>query len=173
LKDYALQNLRSHIGVVSQDIILFDDTVKNNILFGKPASTNEEIIGAAKAAYAHEFIMNMPNGYDTIGERGVKLSGAKAENISRPCYHKNPKILILDEATSSSTWTETKIQKARRHDAGRTTIIIALGSQPSRRRTDCGHGQGKIIQQGSHDELFEKGGVYRTVCDAVRLTSSQ
>jgi len=166
LKDYSLQNLRSHIGVVSQDIILFDDTVRNNILFGKPAATNEEIIEAAKAAYAHEFIMSMPNDYDTsIGERGVKLSGGQKQRISLArAIIKNPKILILDEATSSlDTDSETKIQKALEGIMpGRTTIIIAhrLSTIQKADRIVV-MDKGKIIQQGSHEELFEKGGVYR------------
>ena len=166
LKDYSLQNLRSHIGVVSQDIILFDDTVKNNILFGKPAATNEEIIEAAKAAYAHEFIMHMPEGYDTpIGERGVKLSGGQKQRISLArAIIKNPKILILDEATSSlDTDSETKIQKALEGIMpGRTTIVIAhrLSTIQKADRIVVME-RGKIIQQGSHDELFEKEGVYR------------
>jgi len=166
LKDYSLRNLRSHIGVVSQDIILFDDTVRNNILFGKPTATNEEIIEAAKAAYAHEFVMNMPNGYDTsIGERGIKLSGGQKQRISLArAIIKNPKILILDEATSSlDTDSETKIQKALEGIMpGRTTIIIAhrLSTIQKADRIVV-MDKGKIIQQGSHEELFEKGGVYR------------
>jgi subfamily B ATP-binding cassette protein MsbA len=166
LKDYSLQNLRSHIGVVSQDIILFDDTVRNNILFGKPTATNEEIIEAAKAAYAHEFIMNMPNAYDTpIGERGVKLSGGQKQRLSLArAIIKNPEILILDEATSSlDTDSETKIQKALEGIMpGRTTIIIAHRLSTIKKADRIVViDKGKIIQQGSHEELFKKGGVYR------------
>jgi subfamily B ATP-binding cassette protein MsbA len=155
---------------VSQDIILFDDSVRNNILFGNPGASDEEIVGAARAAYAHEFIVDMPNGYDTqIGERGVKLSGGQKQRISLArAIIKNPKILILDEATSSlDTDSETKIQKALESILpGRTTIVIAhrLSTIKKADRIVV-MDRGRIIQQGRHDELSARTGIYKELYD--------
>jgi subfamily B ATP-binding cassette protein MsbA len=166
IKDYDLKNLRSHIGVVSQDIVLFDDTVKNNILFGKPEAGEEEIIEAARVANAHDFIMEMPQGYDTyIGERGIKLSGGQKQRVSLArAVIKNPKILILDEATSSlDTDSEIKIQQAlEKIMPGRTSIIIAhrLSTIKKADRIIV-MDRGRIIQEGRHDELSSKEGVYQ------------
>lgn len=166
MKEYSLRSLRSRIGMVSQDIILFDDTVKNNILFGKPDATDEEIVKAAKTAYAHDFIMEMPERYDTyIGERGIKLSGGQKQRISLArAIVKNPKILILDEATSSlDTDSETKIQKALESIMpGRTTVSIAhrLSTIQKADRIIV-MDKGRIIQQGRHGELSSKDGIYR------------
>lgn len=173
IRDYSLKSIRSHIGVVSQDIILFDDTVKNNILFGRPEATEAEVVEAARAAYAHEFIMDMPQGYDTyIGERGVKLSGGQKQRISLArAILKNPKILILDEATSSlDADSEAKIQKALESIMpGRTTLIIAHRlSTINKADRIIVMERGKIIQQGSHDELFSSGGVYQELYSAHR-----
>lgn len=166
LRDYSLRNLRSHIGVVSQDIILFDDTARNNIAAGDPDATEEAIVNAARTAYAHEFIMDMPSGYDTqIGEKGVKLSGGQKQRISLArAILKNPRIMILDEATSSlDTDSETKIQKALEGIMpGRTTIIIAhrLSTIQKADRIVV-MDRGRIIQQGRHEELFGSDGIYR------------
>ncbi|MGE5894287.1 MAG: ABC transporter ATP-binding protein [bacterium] len=166
LKDLALRSLRSHIGVVSQDIVLFDDTVKNNILYGKPGATDDEIIEAAKAAYAHEFIERMPQGYDTpIAERGVKLSGGQKQRISLArAIIKNPSILVLDEATSSlDTDSETKIQKALENIMpGRTTLVIAhrLSTVQKADRIIV-LDKGRIVQQGTHVELASRQGIYK------------
>jgi subfamily B ATP-binding cassette protein MsbA len=166
IKDYDLKNLRSHIGVVSQDIVLFDDTVKNNILFGKPEAGEEEIKEAARVANAHDFIMEMPQGYDTyIGERGIKLSGGQKQRVSLArAVIKNPKILILDEATSSlDTDSEIKIQQAlEKIMPGRTSIIIAhrLSTIKKADRIIV-MDRGRIIQEGRHDELSSKEGVYQ------------
>ncbi len=170
IREYSLANVRSHIGVVSQDIILFDDSVRNNILFGNPDASGEEIIAAAKAAYAHEFVVNMTHGYDTqIGERGVKLSGGQKQRISLArAIIKNPKILILDEATSSlDTDSETKIQKALESILpGRTTIVIAhrLSTIKKADRIVV-MDRGRIIQQGRHDELSARSGIYKELYD--------
>jgi subfamily B ATP-binding cassette protein MsbA len=170
INEYSLANLRSHIGVVSQDIILFDDSVRNNILFGRPGASDEEIVAAAKAAYAHEFIVDMPNSYDTqIGERGVKLSGGQKQRISLArAIIKNPKILILDEATSSlDTDSETKIQRALESILpGRTTIVIAhrLSTIKKADRIVV-MDRGRIIQQGRHDELSARTGIYKELYD--------
>jgi subfamily B ATP-binding cassette protein MsbA len=170
IKEYALKSIRSHIGVVSQDIILFDDSVRNNILFGNPGASEEEIIAAAKAAYAHEFIAGMPAGYDTqIGERGTKLSGGQKQRISLArAIIRNPKILILDEATSSlDTDSEMKIQKALESILpGRTTIVIAhrLSTIKKANRIIV-MDRGRIIQQGRHDELSASTGIYKQLYD--------
>jgi subfamily B ATP-binding cassette protein MsbA len=170
ITEYSLQSIRSHIGVVSQDIILFDDSVRNNILFGKPGASDEEVVAAAKAAYAHEFIVGMANGYDTqIGERGVKLSGGQKQRISLArAIIKNPRILILDEATSSlDTDSETKIQKALESIlSGRTTIVIAhrLSTIKKADRIVV-MDRGRIIQQGRHEELSAMTGIYKELYD--------
>ncbi len=165
LKEYSLKCLRSQIGIVSQDIVLFDDTVKNNILFGKPDATDEEVMDAAKAAYAHEFIMEMPLGYDTnIGEKGIKLSGGQKQRIALArTILKNPKILILDEATSSlDAESEAKVQQALEAlMPGRTTIIIAhrfSTIQKADRILVLEHG--KVVEYGNHNELVSREGVY-------------
>ena len=178
IRKYSLRNIRSHIGTVSQDIVLFNDTVKNNILFGKPTAEDEEVIEAAKAAYAHDFINEMPNGYDTIiGERGIKLSGGQKQRISLArAIIKNPKILILDEATSSlDSDSEMKIQKALESImSGRTTIIVAhrLSTIKKADRIIV-LDKGKIIQEGKHGELSLQGGIYQELYNmsAIEATS--
>ena len=166
IKDFSLHNIRSHIGIVSQDIILFNDTAKNNIKFGKPDASDAEIIEAAKKAYAHEFINEMPQGYESIiGERGIKLSGGQKQRISLArAIIKNPKILVLDEATSLlDTDSETKIQRALESiKMGRTTIIIAhrLSTVQKADRIIV-MDKGAIMQQGKHSDLSQQDGVYQ------------
>ncbi len=166
IKDLRISSLRALIGVVSQDVILFNDTVRANIAFGRPDATEEEIQEAAKAAYAHDFIMEFPNGYDTmIGERGVRLSGGQRQRLSiARAILKNPPILILDEATSSlDTHAEMMVQKAL--DSlmkNRTTIVIAHRLSTVRIASKIivlDHGM--IIEQGTHDELLNLNGVYK------------
>jgi len=166
LKDLSLNSLRTHIGVVTQDIILFDDTIKANVLFSKPDATDEQVVRAAKDAYAHEFIMELPEAYETkIGERGVRLSGGQKQRITiARAMLRNPSILILDEATSSlDIESEQKVQKAlERLMEGRTTIIIAHRLSTVRKATRIVvMDRGRIIQQGSHEELLMQGGLYQ------------
>ncbi len=165
IREFTLKSLRSHIGVVQQDVYMFSGTVKENIAYGKPEATDEDIIEAAKNAGAHEFITQLPNGYDTyVGERGVKLSGGQKQRISiARVFLKNPEILILDEATSAlDNESERLVQQSlERLAKGRTTLTIAHRLTTIRNAdhilvlTEDG-----IAEQGSHDELIQKGGMY-------------
>lgn len=165
IKDLTLASLRSHIGIVTQETILFNDTVKNNIAYGRVDASREEIHSAAQSAYAHEFIMEMPGGYDTIiGERGVKLSGGQRQRISiARAILKNPSILILDEATSSlDTESERMVQQAIENlMKDRTTLVIAhrLSTVLNADRIIVMDG-GRIAETGRHDELIRLGGIY-------------
>jgi subfamily B ATP-binding cassette protein MsbA len=162
----SLHSLRSHIGAVTQDVILFDDSVRENIRFGRPEATDEEVIEAAKAAFAHDFIMEMPDGYNTmIGERGVRLSGGQKQRITiARAIIRNPSILILDEATSSlDTESEHQVQNAlERLMQNRTTIVIAhrLSTIQKASRIAVLSG-GCVIQEGTHEELLTRGGLYQ------------
>lgn len=165
IKNFTLKSLRSHIGVVQQDVYMFSGTVKENIAYGKPEASDEDIIEAAKNAGAHEFITQLPNGYDTyVGERGVKLSGGQKQRISiARVFLKDPEILILDEATSAlDNESERLVQQSlERLAKGRTTLTIAHRLTTIRNAshilvlTEDG-----IAEQGSHSELIEKGGLY-------------
>lgn len=166
INEVSLKSLRTNIGIVTQDLILFNDTIRANILCGKPDATDEEIISAAKAAYAHEFIMELPEGYDTlVGERGMKLSGGQKQRLTiARAILKNPSILILDEATSSlDSDSEQKVQKAlEKLMADRTTIIIAHRLSTIRKASKIiVMNKGEIEQIGTHDEVFSKSQIYR------------
>ena len=165
IKDYLTGSLRNQIGLVQQDNILFSDTVRENILLGRPDATEEEIIEAAKMANAHDFIMNLPNGYDTeVGERGVKLSGGQKQRLSiARIFLNNPPILILDEATSAlDLESEAIIQDALDVlSKDRTTLIVA------HRLSTITHADkiivmqhGQIVETGTHKELIAKKGEY-------------
>jgi len=175
-RDLRLKSLRKHLGIVSQDIVLFDDTIKENIRLGRPDATEREIIEAAQAAYAHEFIMEMPEGYETnIGERGVKLSGGQKQRITiARAILKNPPILLLDEATSSLDMdSELRIQKAMEAlMAKRTTIVIAhrLSTVKSASRIIVLN-RGVIVQQGTHEDLLTQGGLYQQLYNMQFVTS--
>ena len=166
IRTLSLHSLRSHIGTVTQDIMLFDDTVKENIRFGRPEATDEDVIEAAKAAFAHDFVIDMPQGYDTrIGERGVRISGGQKQRITiARAIIRNPSILILDEATSSlDTESEHQVQKALEQlMKNRTTIVIAhrLSTIQNASRIIV-MSDGRVIQQGTHDELLTQGGLYQ------------
>jgi len=166
VRDYDIEELRRRIGVVLQEPFLFFGTVAANVAYGKPDATLEEIIAAAKAANAHDFIVGFPDGYDTmVGERGQTLSGGERQRISiARAILNNPAILILDEATSSvDTQTEKLIQEALdRLIANRTTIAIAHRLSTLRKADRLIIlDKGQIVEQGSHEALANKpDGVY-------------
>ena len=165
LREIRLAALRRQIGIVSQETLLFDDSVRNNIAYGKDAVTEEGITDAAKAAYAHEFVTRLPNGYDTlIGENGVKLSGGERQRLAiARALLRNPPILILDEATSSlDTESERMVQMALANlMKGRTTFVIAhrLSTVQRADRIAVLAG-GRLVEVGRHEELLAKAGVY-------------
>ena len=165
IKKFTLKSLRDNIGIVQQDVYLFSGTVYENISYGKPGASREEIIEAAKNANAHEFIMSLPNGYDTdIGQRGVKLSGGQKQRISiARVFLKNPSILIFDEATSAlDNESEFVVQESlERLAKGRTSLVIAhrLTTIKNAERILVLSEDG-IEESGTHEELLEKGGIY-------------
>jgi ATP-binding cassette subfamily B protein len=166
LCDYTLDSLRQQISIVLQDVFLFYGTVRENLLFGRPNADEAEMIAAAKTANAHDFITDLPEGYDTlIGERGVKLSGGQKQRLSiARAILKDAPILILDEATSSvDTETELLIQQALEHlMQGRTTIIIAHRLSTIRNADKIVVLEDKSIKEtGTHEELLRLGGLYK------------
>lgn len=174
LKDYTQESVREHMGIVSQDTILFNDTIRNNIAMGRADATDEQIIAAAKVANAHDFIMQTEEGYNTnIGDRGMKLSGGQRQRLSiARAVLKNPEILILDEATSAlDTESEKLVQEALTSLLeGRTSIVIA-------HRLSTIHNadriividQGHIAEQGTHAELLALGGIYAKLIEMQSL----
>lgn len=172
VKDFLVSDLRGRVGVVSQESILFNDSIRGNIAFGRPGATFEEIQDAARAANAHEFILQQENGYDTqIGDRGNKLSGGQKQRISiARAILKNPEILILDEATSAlDTDSEKQVQEAlERLMLNRTSLVIAHRlSTIKNADIIVVLSKGEIVEQGTHDELIAKQGEY------YRLTQVQ
>ena len=159
------ESLRKNIGIVQQDVYLFNSSFKDNILYGRLDATDDEVIEAAKRANIHEYIMSLPNGYDTIiGERGVKLSGGQKQRLSiARVFLKNPPILILDEATSAlDNATEIMIQQALDELCkGRTTLVVAhrLSTIKNADRIAVVSG-GEICEEGTHDQLIAQNGIY-------------
>ncbi len=170
LRELRINDVRKLIGVVTQESILFNDTVFNNIAFGVDHATEEQVIEAAKIANAHDFISAMPEGYHTnIGDRGGKLSGGQRQRLSiARAVLKNPPILILDEATSAlDTESERLVQDALTHlMRNRTTLVIAhrLSTIVHADEIIVMH-KGEIIERGTHQELLEKGGYYKRLSD--------
>ncbi|WP_243159244.1 ABC transporter ATP-binding protein [Clostridium sp. cel8] len=165
IRDVTLESLRNSIGIVQQDVYLFSGTLKENIRYGKPTASDEEVIKAAKEANIHDFIMSLENGYDTyVGERGVKLSGGQKQRISiARVFLENPPILILDEATSaldneSERFIQNSLDKLAKN---RTTIVIAhrLSTIKNADEIIVIEG-GRIKERGNHRELLKKGGLY-------------
>lgn len=166
LESYSLPSLRAQIGIVSQDIVLFDDTVANNIAFGRPGASRQDVERAAEQAYAHDFIAQLPEGYATvIGERGVKLSGGQRQRLAiARAILRDPPLLILDEATSAlDTESERIVQMALSNlMRNRTTVVIAhrLSTVQNADRIVV-LDRGTIAEIGSHEELLRKNGLYR------------
>lgn len=175
VKDATFHELRSIMGNVNQEAILFNDTFFNNIAFGVENATLEQVIEAAKIANAHDFIMASENGYDTmVGDRGGKLSGGQRQRISiARAILKNPPILILDEATSAlDTESERMVQDAlEKLMKNRTTIAIAHRLSTIRHADEiCVLHEGCIVERGKHDELLELGGYYKKLCDMQQMS---
>jgi len=171
IRDVTLESLRTHIGIALQEPVLFSGTIRDNIKYGKPDATEEEVIEAAKAAQAHEFIMGLPKGYDTeVGQRGAGLSGGQKQRISiaRAILVK-PKILILDDSTSSvDVETETLIQEALETVMrGRTSFIIAQRISSVLKADEIlVLDRGRIAAEGNHKELMETSPIYREIYDS-------
>jgi ATP-binding cassette subfamily B protein len=170
VRDVTLESLRAAIGMVQQDVFLFPATIADNIRYGRPDATDEEVIEASRTARIHDFIDSMPDGYDTwVGERGVTLSGGQRQRVAiARTLLMDPKVLVFDDSTSSVDMrTEFLIQEALHHlMRGRTTFVIA-----QRLRTVQLADQilvmrdGEIIERGRHQELLERGGLYREIYD--------
>jgi len=166
VQDFGLTAWRAKMGIVTQDVILFNDTIRGNIAYGRPGASQEEIEQAARAARAHDFILRAPEGYDTvIGERGLQISGGERQRLAiARAILRDPEILIFDEATSAlDTESERLVQEAiERLMAGRTTLVIAhrLSTIQGADRIVVVQ-DGRVVEQGRHADLLERGGLYR------------
>jgi subfamily B ATP-binding cassette protein MsbA len=165
VSDYKQESIRAKMSIVSQETVLFNDSIEGNILMGRPTATHDEVVEASKVANAHGFIMDSSEGYDTnIGDRGTKLSGGQRQRLSiARAVLKNPEILILDEATSAlDTESEKLVQDALTNLLkGRTSVVIAhrLSTIYNADRIYV-IDEGRIAEEGTHKELLEKGGIY-------------
>jgi ATP-binding cassette subfamily B protein len=167
----SLHSLRRAIGIVQQDVFLFTGTIRDNVAYGRPEATEEQIERATRQAEAHSFIRELPAGYDTyIGEKGIKLSGGQKQRISiARAFLKDPRILILDEATSSlDTHTEMIIQQAlEKLISGRTTLIIAHRLSTIRTADEIiVLTENGVVQRGTHEELINREGLYAQLYNA-------
>jgi ABC-type multidrug transport system fused ATPase/permease subunit len=171
IRTMTLASLRDQVSIVLQDIFLFNGTVAENIAYGSRDATEEDILNASRIARAEDFILKMPEGFDTrIGERGVKLSGGQKQRlaIARAVLRDTP-ILIMDEATASvDVETEALIQQAIQELAGSRTIIVIAHRLSTVKRADriLVVKEGLIAETGTHEELLAAGGLYRTLCEA-------
>ena len=163
--DITRESLRKNIGVVQQDVYLFNSSIKDNILYGRLDATDDEVVEAAKRANIHDYVMTLPDGYDTIiGERGVKLSGGQKQRLCiARVFLKNPPILILDEATSAlDNATEIMIQQSLDELCrGRTTLVVAHRLSTVKNADEIAVvSGGKIVERGTHEQLLEQNGIY-------------
>jgi ATP-binding cassette subfamily B protein len=164
-RDVTQKSLRENLSIVLQDVFLFNGTIADNISYSKQNATRDEVVEAAKAAYIHDFIEDLPKGYDTmVGERGLRLSGGQKQRVAiARAILKNASILILDEATSAvDTETETEIQNAINGLSGKCTMIIIAHRLSTVRKADniIVLTENKITEQGTHDRLMEQKGIY-------------
>ena len=171
----ALSELRQRVGIVPQDAVIFSSSALENIRYGKPDATDDEVKAAATAAFADEFIQRLPEGYDTfLGERGVRLSGGQRQRIAiARAMLKNSPLLLLDEATSALDAESERMVQAALESAmkGRTTLVVAhrlATVQQADRILVLDHGQ--LVEQGTHTELVARGGVYARLA-ALQFTS--
>ena len=179
MRELTLESLRAHIGIVFQDTFLFYASIRDNLLYARPHATEDELVAAARAAYLHDFVATLPDGYDTIvGERGHRLSGGEKQRLAiARVILKDPRILLLDEATSNlDSVSEQLIQAALQPlFAGRTSVVIAHRlSTVLAADLILVLDRGRLVEHGTHAELVERGGLYATLYehqfrpDAVR-----
>lgn len=170
IREYSLRSLRAQVGIVTQETVLFNDTVARNIAYGNPSASRDEIVAAARRAHAHEFIMDLPQGYDTpIGERGLLLSGGQCQRLAiARAILRNPPILILDEATSALDTESERLVQAALDELMKDRTVFAIAHRISTIiGSDCIYvlDRGQIVERGSHRELYERGGLYKRLYD--------